>query len=346
MSSIAIEGLYSLNEAWVYGFSYRKFLILKTFLPHTQLKRIKQARQIPADATLIVWGMCSLPAELQHVQQLIRVEDGFIRSVGLGAAFNSPISWVFDDLGMYFNTQIESRLEQLLNQHEFTQDECTQARILQRQLVSQKLSKYNLQNIQVTALPNIQSRQKVLVIGQVEGDASLQFGSPYIKRNLDFLAQVRQLCPDAYLVYRPHPDVSAGWRKDSLELSQAQQYADEIKIEGDITDWLDWANEVHVMTSSTGFEALMRAKHVVCHGLPFYSGWGLTHDLYALDRIKRSINLEQLIAGALILYPQYRSLLNKSHCAIDAKQAMDELVILKAKKKINWLKWLQPLMKY
>lgn len=343
---MGLHALEYVKEAWVYGFSYRKFLILKTFLPHLQLKRFKLDQPISVEAVLIVWGMQPVPLALQHVKTLIRVEDGFIRSVGLGAAFNSPISWVFDDLGMYFNTQVESRLERLLNQHDFSAKECAEAKMLQQHLISQKLSKYNLKTKQFSDFPAISGRQKILVIGQVEGDASLQYGSPHIKRNLDLLAQVRQLWPGAYLVYRPHPDVSAGWRKDSLDLAQAQHYANVIRTEGDITDWLDWADEVHVMTSLTGFEALLRGKSVVCHGLPFYSGWGLTHDIYAIARTKRPLRLEELIAGALILYPQYRSLLNQRHPQITAVQAIEELVILKNKNKINWLGWLQPFMKY
>ena len=343
---MGLEVLHSVREAWVYGFSYRKFLILKTFLPHIHLKRLKQNQSYPSEAMLIVWGMHPLPSELQHIKHLVRVEDGFIRSIGLGAAFNSPISWVFDDLGMYFNTQTESRLERLLNQHDFTPDICHEAKALQAHLVGQKLSKYNLKTNQMTEFPRVSGQKKILVIGQVEGDASLQYGSPYINRNLDFLAKVRQLCPEAYLVYRPHPDVSAGWRKDSLDVSEAQRYANAIQTEGDISDWLDWADEVHVMTSLTGFEALLRGKSVVCHGLPFYSGWGLTHDIYAVERTKRLLRLEELIAGTLILYPQYRSLLNQRHPQITADQAIQELVILKNKKKINWLGWLQPFMKY
>ncbi len=343
---MGLEALHAVREAWVYGFSYRKFLILRRFLPHLRLKRIKQTSSIYSESLLIVWGMQPVPVALQHVKQIIRIEDGFIRSVGLGAAFNSPISWVLDDLGMYFNTQVESRLERILNQHIFRPDICDEASALQAHLVSQKLSKYNLKAKQKTDFPKVLGQKKILVIGQVEGDASLQYGSPHIKRNLDFLAKVRQLCPDAYLVYRPHPDVSAGWRKDSLDVSEAQSYANTIYTEGDISDWLDWSDEVHVMTSLTGFEALLRGKSVVCHGLPFYSGWGLTQDIYAVERTKRPLRLEELIAGTLILYPQYRSLLNQRHPQITAMQAIEELVILKNKKKINWLNWLQPFMKY
>ena len=44
-----------------------------------------------------------------------------------------------------------------------------------------------------------------------------------------------------------------------------------------------------------------------CYGQPFYSGWGLTHDTHTLPRRNRILQLDELIAGALILYPSYVS---------------------------------------
>jgi hypothetical protein len=41
---------------------------------------------------------------------------------------------------------------------------------------------------------------------------------------------------------------------------------------------LDAVDAVWTMTSTLGFEALLRGKPVVCLGTPFYAGWGLTKD--------------------------------------------------------------------
>jgi len=75
-------------------------------------------------------------------------------------------------------------------------------------------------------------------------------------------------------------------------------------------------DEVHTISSLTGFEALLRGLDVTCYGLPFYAGWGLTTDMDGqslpkatyLKRRQRDIylTLEQLIYGALICYPLYR----------------------------------------
>ena len=53
------------------------------------------------------------------------------------------------------------------------------------------------------------------------------------------------------------------------------------------------------------FEALLRRKSVTCYGLPFYAGWGLTIDKIPCERRQRRLSLEELVAGALILYPNY-----------------------------------------
>ena len=69
---------------------------------------------------------------------------------------------------------------------------------------------------------------------------------------------------------------------------------------------LDQVDAVHVLTSLTGFEALLRRRDVTCHGVPFYAGWGLTRDLAEVpDRRGRRLTLDELIAAVLIVYPRY-----------------------------------------
>ncbi|MEX5433779.1 hypothetical protein WCD93_31650, partial [Klebsiella michiganensis] len=68
---------------------------------------------------------------------------------------------------------------------------------------------------------------------------------------------------------------------------------------------------VHVLTSQSGFEALLRGVPVTTYGQPFYAGWGLTEDR-DLDpqvqaRRSRRLTLDELVAGTLLLYPTYVS---------------------------------------
>ena len=64
--------------------------------------------------------------------------------------------------------------------------------------------------------------------------------------------------------------------------------------------------EVHTLTSLTGFEALLRGLSVTCWGQPFYAGWGLTRDQAPLPRRVRRLTLDHMVAGALLLYPRYQ----------------------------------------
>jgi capsular polysaccharide export protein len=56
------------------------------------------------------------------------------------------------------------------------------------------------------------------------------------------------------------------------------RWADCQALDADIIQCIQLADELHTMTSLSGFEALMHGKRVFCYGMPFYAGWGLTQD--------------------------------------------------------------------
>ena len=118
---------------------------------------------------------------------------------------------------------------------------------------------------------------------------------------------MRSDCPDAYVIYKSHPDVVAKLRGSKNSLEEYSEHCDEVITNIDINQLLTVVDEVHTMTSLTGFEALLRYKKVVCYGQPFYSGWGLTSDLHPHPRRTRKVSLDELVAASLILYPTYLS---------------------------------------
>lgn len=256
---------------------------------------------VPRGQTLVVWGRCAIPGQGNY--QLIRLEDGFLRSVGLGADLVRPMSWVVDPQGIYFDATAPSRLENLLQAHVFDEALLARARQLRDAIVQAGISKYNVGS---AGWCRPQTSQRiVLVTGQVETDASLAFGAFGLRRNFDLLQAVRRRYPDDYLVYKPHPDVVAGMRRSGEGEEQAGDYCDEVVTDVPIGDVMATVDEVHVMTSLAGFEALLRGKRVVCHGMPFYAGWGLTEDALSCERRTRRLSLDQLVAGALLCYPVY-----------------------------------------
>ena len=119
----------------------------------------------------------------------------------------------------------------------------------------------------------------VLVPGQVESDASIAYGAPGVRSNLGLLEAVRARRPGDHLVYKPHPDVLAAKRPGDAGIDAARRWCDEIVTDIPMHRLLERVDEVQVLTSLAGFEALLRGKPVVCHGHPFYAGWGLTDDV-------------------------------------------------------------------
>ena len=235
---------------------------------------------------------------------LLRMEDGFLRSVGLGAAFLPGASAVLDGRGIYYDPGGPSDLEHLLATSEFTPELLARAAALRRSVVELRLSKYNVGR--ASALDDLPAgREIVLAPGQVEDDASIQLGARATRTNLALLEAARRRNPDAYLIFKPHPDVAAGLRPGAAEPETALRHADRVIDDVSIADLLDRVDALETMTSLAGFEALMRGKRVAVHGRPFYAGWGLTDDLHPPEGRTRRLTLDELVAGALILYPRY-----------------------------------------
>lgn len=235
------------------------------------------------------------------------MEDGFIRSVGLGSDFVRPFSVVLDSRGIYFDPGRRSDLEEILNAGEFTPDDLACAARLRRIIVDNGITKYNV-GAPDTPDWGRGKRQVVLVPGQVEDDASIRYGCPGIRTNADLLAAARAAHPDAYIVYKPHPDVASGNRSGHVPLSQTAAFADHVETERSVIGCIEASDVIHTMTSLTGYDALLRDKRVVVHGVPFYAGWGLTEDnadLGAFARRRRKLTLDELVAGTLLRYPLY-----------------------------------------
>ncbi|WP_322075034.1 capsular polysaccharide export protein, LipB/KpsS family [Burkholderia cenocepacia] len=248
-----------------------------------------------------LWGARSandLPAGRRH----IRIEDGFLHSNGLGSDMIAPRSQVIDTRGLYFDSSQPSDLTVLLNESTFSDAELSRAAALRAQILRTGLAKYNLGRCKPT-WQSSPDKLIVLVPGQVADDASIRLGTRDISTLTDLLEVVRARRPDACIVYKPHPDVLAGNRKGLLD---AQRIVDIVDTDSDLVSLIDVADEVHTLSSLAGFDALLRGKAVFTYGMPFYAGWGLTHDALApLPWRHRTLTLDMLTAGALLRYPIY-----------------------------------------
>lgn len=303
------------------GFSLRKQRLLRAFLDGQALHFVTQLHDVPEGSELLVWGSMDVPRSGRYAR-LRRVEDGFVRSVGLGAAFARPSSWVFDERGIHYDASRPSDLETILQTSEFQPALLARAAALRERIVGARVTKYNLAG-RSWHRPAGQKRV-CLVLGQVESDAALRFGAPGIRSNVELVRHVRASNPGAYLLYKPHPDVIGGLRDPGHAEYEAGQSCDEVVTDTDITELFDRIDEFHVMTSLAGFEALLRGKKVVTYGQPFYAGWGMTVDTFSIPRRTRRLTLDQLVAGALLLYPRYLSARTARLTTPEA--ALDEII--------------------
>jgi len=330
------------STTYAYGFSFWKRPIVKSFFPEKKIKFVNSLRHLNEGADLILWGMNEV--EGSHLLSIKRVEDGFVRSVGLGSDLVRPLSWVIDDMGIYYDSTQPSRLEWILQNKFFDTESLERARAIISVLVEQNITKYNI-GLDAWERPST-NKKIVLVIGQVEDDASLKYGSPVLQSNYQLLREVKLRNPDAYLVYKPHPDVVNQLRKADSNWIDILSEADEIVDNVGITAMFNLVDEVHTITSLSGFEALLRGKKVVCYGQPFYSGWGLTEDINPILRRSRRLSLEMLVAGAIIEYPTYIS--NKTLTMITAEEAILELHLMKKDKNPSekwWRRFIRPIIK-
>ena len=127
---------------------------------------------------------------------------------------------------------------------------------------------------------------------------------PSANVNSVLLERARQRHPQAFVIFKPHPDVEHLGRAGALSDRQ-MSHADVIARGIPLENLLSLATHVETYSSLAGFEALLRGISVTTHGLPFYAGWGLTDDRAVSPRRGRNRSLDELTAVALIRYPRY-----------------------------------------
>ncbi len=257
------------------------------------------------------WMVWASKADHSHAGAF-RLEDGFLRSRGLGAELVPPLSLVLDRQGIYYDPRQPSDLDDLIAKREDMSDaEHQRAERLIKALTRDSISKYNLGG----AIPELPPGHRILVPGQVEDDASIIAGAGKVRSNLDLLRRVRAENPDAVIIYKPHPDVEAGLRKGQI---LPEDLADVVAQNADPMALLDEVQEVWTMTSLLGFEALLRGVKVTVLGSPFYAGWGLTHDKISAPAWRKARpDLAGLAHAVLIDYPRYFDPITGLPCPVE-----------------------------
>ena len=233
-------------------------------------------------------------------------EDGFIRSLGLGVDGSPSFSLVEDDVGIYYDATTPSKLENLLNNYDFSANAVLmqKAREAISLIKEYHISKYN-NAPDVMKNYFIESEERVLVITQTAGDSSLEYGMLKSYTTQEIVNAAIDENPTAVIYVKIHPDVLSGKKKSDIDLKDLNVECKIIADDFNPISLLKYFKKVYTKTSGMGFEALLVGCECVCFGMPYYAGWGLTDDRVECKRRRRMLCLEEVFAAAYILYTQY-----------------------------------------
>jgi len=244
----------------------------------------------------------------RNKSKIIRIEDGFLRSIGGGVLHTHPASLCVDSHGIYFDAKRESGIENILANYDFSSDAelMTRARRGVELMAAARLTKYySLQPYGSGEGIKRGDRYAILVIGQVEDDASVLNGRTKIRRNNDLILQAVKEFPNADIYYRPHPDYMANIRNSNTSVDKLSGLCTIVPPDVALHELFVIVDHVYTMTSLAAFEALLWGLKVTCFGAPFYSGWGVTDDRSGVARRHRKLSREELFAAAYLIYPRY-----------------------------------------
>ena len=300
-----ITGFTAKQNALVFNVAKWKRGYVRKFLPEYNLiflandadlsKRSRWVRLV-FRKRIIVWGRSTLSHIIDYGEEhgipIFHIEDGFVRSIGLGASHTRPLSLCLDKTGLYYDASSPSDLENYLNHYKFKPSQLKYAQECLELIKTLKISKYNeVESNIAEKIYGPKINRRVLVLGQVEDDQSLLWGCEKIFTNAQFLQKVLDENPNAQIIYKPHPDVMGGLRMEIENLEHLRPSIEILDVQLSLYDALHDVDVVYTMTSLGGFEALIHGVPVVTFGAPFYAGWGLTDDRQPVERRTRKRTL-------------------------------------------------------
>ena len=248
-----------------------------------------------------VWGMKRSGYKLRNKinkSNLIYLEDGFIHSYGVKKS-RIPLSICFDDHGIYYKYNSESKLFNLIHS-KLSNDDFLRARRIIKLWKQCSISKYNFPNFIKPPL-----KKYILLIDQTFGDLSIYYGGA----NKDSFSKMFHFAsknwPDHNIIIKVHPDVIKSKKNGYLDKKfYTEKNVSVISELGQINELIKYSAAVCVVTSQVGFESLIYGKEVHVFGKPFYSGLGLTidHGTEKEYKKKKGTSIEQLVFGSLIKY--------------------------------------------
>ena len=277
----------------------------------------------------LIWGLQTSKAKERQksfatsLRKLnLFVEDGFIRSMGLGVLGDPGNSVILDDISPHFDGKTENRLQKLINQEtNLNLIQLERSKKLIHKITSLKISKYNHAPIEKIKI-GTPGKPKILLIDQRFGDFSVSYGMGDEKtfENMLFVAVTKY--PDYEIVVKLHPDATSGIKSSYFSksiLDKFSSYKNIITIGFDINPYslFEEVEKVFVCSSGVGFEALMAKKEVHCFGMPFYANRGLTTDYQEVSYRTKKVSLETLFYYAYLYLSKYVNPDNGQRCSLE-----------------------------
>lgn len=236
------------------------------------------------------------------------VEHGFIGAPeGEGAP---AISVILDDTTAYYDATRASRLERWLMQGpELSEQERQRARAAIDLLVAKRVTRDN-RAPDLALQIGTPGKKKVLVVDQAVGDPAVSHGlaepTAFERMLRDVIAKYGEC--DILVKQLPNPTKAENvsyLQGEKLPFAKFMNNIHQINFDVNSYALLDLVDEVFVVSSNLGFEALLAGKTVHCYGAPFYAGWGLTEDRIAVERRSRPRSVEDVFYATHIHYSRY-----------------------------------------
>lgn len=250
----------------------------------------------------------------RHSIPYASLEDGFIRSYGLGINGSPTLSVVRDYTGIYYDSTRPSDLELMISASVGHDDKTLNlAAVARRAIVDAGITKYST-GAEFMPSPEFlsSSAPKILVVDQTFGDMSVIYGSPRGNVFPEMLKSAAIENPGCEIFIKTHPDVLSGKKSGYFGLDEANKYGAKL-LASDVNPYslFPYFERVYTVTSQMGFEALLAGKRVTCFGVPFYSGWGLTDDRSSCGRRGVARTLDDVFICAYMKYSSYLNPLTK-----------------------------------
>ncbi|MBO6860645.1 hypothetical protein [Roseibium sp.] len=253
----------------------------------------------------------------------IAFEDGFLRSIHPGNG-ERPLSIVIDRTGIYYDCRQPSDLEALIRKRASSPLPVDRARKAMDLLRVSRLSKYNnatVQDVSTLRLKSARREDRVLVVDQTVGDASIVGARASAQTFSQMLDAAARENPGAEILVRIHPEAMTGRKLghfSTKELHNISRYSAPVAdaLAGGllrltpepINPWalLEACSALYCVSSQLGFEGVMAGCTVHSFGESFYNGWGLTRDRTPKPTARRGpASLEAVFAATYFDYIHY-----------------------------------------